>query len=114
MRGPYRDGWVRAGPSRLRWRLARVRGQSMHPTLDEGDLLLVDHRAPVTPGRLVVVRLPDRTPAVKRAWRREPQGWWVERDNPRTGVDSWSLGAVADADVLGVVTARLWPRPGPL
>ena len=63
------------------------------------------------PGAVVVVRLPDGTTAVKRAVHREPAGWWVERDNPRAGADSWSLGAVPGRDVLGVVRARLWPRP---
>ena len=58
---------------------------------------------------LVVVRLPDRPLSVKRAVHREPAGWWVERDNPREGVDSWSLGAVPDEDVLAVVLLRYWP-----
>jgi hypothetical protein len=33
----------------------------------------------------------------------------VERDNPAEGVDSWSVGAVADHDVLAVVRLRVWP-----
>ena len=53
--------------------------------------------------------LPQRPLAVKRVVHREATGWWVERDNPCTGVDSWLLGAVPDADVLAVVVARLWP-----
>ena len=60
-------------------------------------------------GRIVVVRLPDGVVAVKRAVRREPDGWWVERDNPAEGVDSWSVGAIADDAVLAVVLARVWP-----
>lgn len=89
----------------------------MEPTLRAGDRLLVAYGAAVTPGRLVVVRLPGRPgAAVKRATRREPAaggatGWWVERDSPREGVDSWALGAVPDHDLLGVAVARLWPRP---
>jgi signal peptidase I len=89
--------------------MAVVRGRSMEPTLYDGDRLLVDYRVPVRPGRLVVVRLPDGVVAVKRAARREPGGWWVERDNPLVGVDSWSVGAIPDADVLAVVLLRLWP-----
>jgi phage repressor protein C with HTH and peptisase S24 domain len=85
----------------------------MLPTLRPGDLLVVrTGAATVSPGRLVVVRLPgDRPVAVKRLAARVPDGWWVERDNPAEGVDSWLVGAVADADVLGRVVARLWPRP---
>lgn len=75
-----------------------------------GDVLVV--RTGVSPrvGDLVVVRLPRRHGlAVKRAVRREPEGWWVERDNPREGVDSWSVGVVPDADVVARVEWRLWP-----
>jgi signal peptidase I len=89
--------------------LAVVRGRSMRPTLREGDRLLVRHGADPEPGRIVVVRLPGGVVAVKRATRREPGGWWVERDNPREGVDSWTVGAIADEDVVAVVVCRLWP-----
>jgi phage repressor protein C with HTH and peptisase S24 domain len=89
--------------------LAVVRGRSMQPTLYDGDRLLVVHGAPPRPGGLAVVRLPDGVVAVKRAARHEPDGWWVERDNPHEGVDSWQVGAVPDADVLARVVARIWP-----
>ena len=91
--------------------LAVVRGRSMLPTLRAGDRLLVVHGATPRVGRLAVVRLPDGVLAVKRVTRREPGGWWVERDNPHEGVDSWTVGAVPDADVVARVLARLWPRP---
>jgi hypothetical protein len=66
------------------------------------------HRAPA-PGRLAVVTLPDGTTAVKRLDHRADDGWWVERDNPREGVDSWSVGAIPDADVVAAVVCRIWP-----
>ncbi len=81
----------------------------MLPTLAPGDRLVVHWGARPWPGRLIVVRLPGCALAVKRAWRRQPDGWWVERDNPREGVDSWLVGAVPDHDVLGVVRLRYWP-----
>jgi signal peptidase I len=85
----------------------------MLPTLADGDLLVVSrHRSP-RPGDLVVVRLPDGRPlSIKRAVERRPEGWWVERDNPREGVDSWQVGAIPWEDVVAVAVARLWPRPG--
>lgn len=98
--------WGRRGPT---MGIAVVRGRSMQPTLQDGDRLLVSYGAAPRPGRLVIVRLPDRPIAVKRAVRRMPQGWWVERDNPENGVDSWLVGPVADDDVLGCVLVRLWP-----
>jgi phage repressor protein C with HTH and peptisase S24 domain len=89
--------------------LARVHGRSMLPTYREGDVLLVLHGGRARPGRPVVVRLPDGVIAVKRVVRREPAGWWVERDNPREGVDSWSVGAIPDERVVARVLARVWP-----
>jgi hypothetical protein len=90
----------------------------MYPTLRDGDRLLVRRRTPGTDpdpaeGALVIVRLPAGRPeSVKRLLRREPDGgWWVERDNPAEGVDSWLIGAIPGPDLTGVVRARLWPRP---
>ena len=94
-------------PTVRRLGLARVHGRSMEPTLSEGDLLLVLHGGRPRVGRLVVVRLPDGVVAVKRAVRREPGGWWVERDNPREGVDSWRVGAIADEQVVARVLLRV-------
>lgn len=82
----------------------------MEPTLRDGDLLLVRPGAPVALGRLALVRLPGGRPlAVKRVVARHADGWWVERDNPREGVDSWQVGAVPDDDVVARVLWRLWP-----
>jgi phage repressor protein C with HTH and peptisase S24 domain len=89
--------------------LARVHGRSMTPTYHEGDVLLVLHGASPRVGRPAVVRLPNGVVAVKRVVRREPGGWWVERDNPREGVDSWTVGAVPDERVVARVLVRVWP-----
>ncbi len=84
----------------------------MEPTVYDGDRLVVLHGSAPRPGRLVVVRLPDGVVAVKRAVREEPDGWWVERDNPTMGVDSWTVGAVPQEAVLARVLLRLPRRPG--
>ena len=89
--------------------LGVVRGRSMEPTLYDGDRLLLVHAAAPRLGRLAVVRLPDGVVAVKRVVRREPDGWWVERDNPAVGVDSWTVGALPDDAVLARVLCRVWP-----
>ena len=92
--------------------IAIVRGRSMTPTLSDGDRLLVAHGARPRAGRLAVVRFADGVVAVKRLDHRDRAGWWVSRDNPDEGRDSWSAGAVPDGDVMAIVLARLWPRPG--
>ena len=98
--------------------MARVRGDSMRPTLAPGDRLLVRYGGRVRPGRLVLARFADGTLAVKRATERRATstgrpGWWLTSDNPVAGVDSRHRGPVPDPDVLAVVLARVWPRPRP-
>ena len=88
----------------------------MEPTLHEGDRLLVLHGARPRVGRMALVRLPPgpdgpRPLAVKRVTGRQPDGgWWVERDNPREGVDSWQVGAIPPGDVQALVLGRVPSR----
>ena len=87
----------------------------MQPALQDGDRLLVRWGGGVRPGSVVVARFADGTWAVKRAAERRTTrsgapGWWLLGDNPE-GVDSRHRGVVAEADVLGVALARVWPRP---
>ncbi len=85
----------------------------MEPTLRDGDRLLVTWgRARARPGAVAVIRLPGRPLSLKRLAFREPGGWWVERDNPAEGIDSWHVGAVPDDDLVGVAICRLTPTPG--
>jgi nickel-type superoxide dismutase maturation protease len=94
--------------------VAVVDGASMEPTLQTGDRVLVGYRLPPRPGRLLVVEVAPGRYLVKRAIRRDDDGWWVERDNPRAGSDSWTFGAVPDNQVRGRVVGRLWPSPSRL
>lgn len=97
----------------MRWRRVAVRGPSMSPTLHDGDVVVARFAAPVRPGDVVLVRWPSRPGqlSVKRAVRRDGSGWWVRGDNPFGSTDSRTLGP---AEVVAVVTFRLWPRPGRL
>jgi phage repressor protein C with HTH and peptisase S24 domain len=91
---------------------AIVRGRSMEPTLRDGDRLVVRYDVTPRAGQIVIVRLPGRGGvSVKRLVRRDADGWWVERDNPAEGVDSWLVGAVPPDDLHAVALARVWPRP---
>jgi len=88
----------------------------MEPTLHEGDRLLVMYGARPSRGKLAIVRLPDdatgapRPLAVKRVAHPDPDGWWVERDNPREGIDSWAVGAIPANGIRARVVLRL-PTP---
>ena len=96
---------------RVPWRRVVVTGRSMLPALAPGDRLLVRVGGVPRDARdVVVVRLPGRPLAVKRAGLRDGAGWWVESDNPAEGTDAWTLGApVPDADVVGVAVLRYRP-----
>ncbi|SEF82843.1 nickel-type superoxide dismutase maturation protease [Thermomonospora echinospora] len=96
------------------WRAVAVTGESMSPTLREGDLLLVRRGGrPVAAGDVVVARHPTEAERliVKRAVHRADDGWWLESDNQRAAgrQDSWDFGAVPDGLVVGRVVARYWP-----
>ena len=91
--------------------MAVVRGESMEPTLSEGDRLLVSYGAMVRPGQVVVAGCPDDTLVIKRAGERRGPRWWLVGDNPGASTDSRHRGAIAPDDVLGVARVRLWPRP---
>ena len=98
------------------WRIARVVGASMSPTVRHGDRLLVRRVHPtgaVRPGDVVLARFPARPEllVVKRVRRAVPGGHWVEGDNPFVTDDSRAFGT---AVVVGRVVARLAPRPGRL
>jgi signal peptidase I len=100
------------GSIRRRWGFAVVRGRSMLPTLHDGDRLLVRYGAAARPGRIAVVRLPERGGwSVKRIGWADADGWWVERDNPAEGVDSWQVGPVPSDAVVAIAVLRVWPRP---
>lgn len=81
----------------------------------EGDRLLVRYGGEVRAGDAVVALFPDGVLAVKRV---------LQQDTHHSGEEAWLLGSdnasapgarrapVRKSSVLGVVRARIWPRPG--
>lgn len=105
----------------LRWRAVVVAGESMTPTLQPGDCLLVRARARVRVGDLALARRPGACWGgvaesaaglllVKRVAGRVEGGWWLLSDNPAAGLDdSRVFGAVPDAGIVGRVVLRYYP-----
>ena len=92
-------------------RTVLIHGPSMAPTLRHGDAVLARHGGrPVRPGDVVLARFRSRPEllVVKRAVRREGDGWWLEGDNSLVTDDSRAYGL---AQVEGRVVLRCWPRP---
>jgi len=82
----------------------------MEPALRDGDRLVVVPGGRPRAGSVAVVRLPGGRPlSVKRLAFPAEDGWWVERDNPAEGVDSWLDGAIPEQDVVAIAWLRYWP-----
>ena len=102
----------------MRWPLFRVAvaERSMEPALRPGDWLLVRRGGKIRPGQVVVARHPARLGMllVKRADRRQAEGWWLLSDNAgEATVDSRQFGPVPPELIEGRVLGRYWrPRRG--
>lgn len=95
-----------------------VAGDSMLPTLEPGDRLVVlrvGHRRRLGPGDLVTVRDPREDGGgrvlVKRIGDLDREGMEVKGDNPAASTDSRSFGRVPLTSVTGKVLYRYAPAP---
>ncbi|TDC43963.1 S24/S26 family peptidase [Micromonospora sp. KC213] len=100
-------GWLRR-----RWRLVVVRGESMAPTLRDGDRLVVRVGRRPAVGDLVVFRARDVVPDADLAWmvksvhRLEPDGAVTVRGDNTHSQDSRHFGVVPREAILGVARGR--------
>ena len=115
----------------VRRSLLVVRGPSMRPTLEAGDVVVTLPLPPssplperwrdrllarwLTPGRVVVLADPARPDhrIVKRVVAVHPDGFEVRGDDPGWSIDSRVFGRVPPAGVRRVVLGR-WPVRGPV
>jgi len=97
------------------WRLIVVRGNSMAPTLLDGDRLIVRLGRTPVPGDLVVFRARDVVPEssvmwmVKRAEQVAPNGSVIVRGDNARSQDSRHFGPVPSKSILGVARRRRRP-----
>ncbi|MEM9562043.1 MAG: nickel-type superoxide dismutase maturation protease [Actinomycetota bacterium] len=93
-----------------RRRRVRVIGDSMFPTLTEGEFVLVDEDRTPAVGELALARHPDDADllVVKRVAAFTADGRVdVRSDNPEAGTDSRTWGPLEAAAVVGAVTLLL-------
>ncbi len=95
-----------------RRRRLRVSGQSMQPTLVDGDYLLAKpvpvSTLAVLDGKMVIAKHPHTgVEIVKRVESVRPGGLWLLSDNPAEGSDSRRFGIVNPESVTDVVTMVL-------
>ncbi len=90
--------------------LLRVQGDSMSPTLRDGDrlLALAPRLAPIRLGRIIAFRREGEL-YLKRVLSKEGEGWFAVGDNPSRSTDSRRFGPVPDSAVEAVAVCRLAP-----
>lgn len=87
-----------------------VDGESMSPTLESGDKVIVNPEAPIAVGDIVLASHPykQNTRLIKRVTEINASGDFIlTGDNPDESTDSRTLGAFRPADILGKVVCRL-------
>jgi len=92
----------------------RVVGQSMEPTVRNGQWWIVRTGSALNPGDVVLMQHPQRPnlDVVKRLHHRDGEGWWVLGDNPEMSDDSRNFGLVPENSILGRLVVRYWPLVG--
>ena len=91
----------------------RIEGDSMHPTLKEGDLVLINPHAALAIGDIVVARHPFKKSIniIKRIAEILPgERYILLSDNLDESSDSRSFGAIAAKDILGKAEAKIKPE----
>lgn len=89
----------------------RIHGDSMLPTLRNGQLVIIEKisfrlRAP-RPGEVVVACAPMGVEVVKRVIKETPDGkFWLEGDNKEASTDSREFGALDRSALKGRVIGK--------
>ncbi|UQX89821.1 S24 family peptidase [Jatrophihabitans telluris] len=91
----------------LPYQLITVSGQSMTPTLWNGDRVLVRHGRRPQPGHVVLAEFARRPGllVIKRVVRSQDGGWWLSSDNAAAGSASDELGVAR----VHAVAVCFWP-----
>lgn len=87
-----------------------IEGESMIPTLNPGDAVLVAPKARLAIGDILVAKHPYKTSVtiVKRLTEILPDGALILKgDNPLDSTDSRSFGSISADNVIGKVVCRI-------
>jgi nickel-type superoxide dismutase maturation protease len=91
-------------------RRLEVEGESMAPTLLDGDRVLVWRCVPVRPGDVVALVEPSGRTVVKRVVGMGDAGVTVVGDNSELSTDSRHFGPIRPEAIQGRVMWRYWPE----
>ena len=86
-----------------------VEGDSMSPTLENGDLVLVNFQTEFKVGDIILANHPfDKgEKLIKRIWKISPEGkYFLVGNNLAKSTDSRHFGELSAKDILGKIEAR--------
>lgn len=93
-----------------RRRIFKVAGDSMSPTLTDGDVILISPKASIVPGDIVVAKHPYKQSVkiLKRVAAIDENGRYsLEGDNPDESSDSRTFGTLPIEYIHGKAVCRL-------
>lgn len=86
----------------MKWRLLRVTGNSMLPTLSDGDFILVQCKPRrIRCGDVIVADHPEFGAIIKRVKHRLPGAFQLEGDNPQASTSTERIGPVLKSAITG-------------
>lgn len=97
-----------------KWEIIKVSGESMSPTLQDGDLVLIDKTSPVRLGDIIVLNHPiSDYLIIKRITGIKKHGnetvYYVMGDNRSNSIDSRNFGYIKEEHIEGRVI-KSWKR----
>ncbi|MEM7245456.1 MAG: S24/S26 family peptidase [Acidobacteriota bacterium] len=91
------------------WRLVRVAGDSMAPTLRDGDYVLARERERATVGSVALLRHPTFGSIIKRVKDRDDQGRYRVAGDSSLSTSSDALGPMDASTIQALVRWRISP-----
>jgi len=91
------------------FRLIRVNGDSMSPTLNNRDYILINKPRSVRVGFIYVIQHNRLGRIVKRVSEETPQGYRLEGDNPKS-TSATILGCVSATQIIGRALFCISPK----
>lgn len=88
------------------WHLRRVTGDSMYPTLKNGQIIIVAKPKPPLENQVAVINH-NGVEKIKRITKIRDAKIYVEGDNRDSSTDSRVFGWISSSDIAGSV---IWPR----
>jgi len=92
------------------FKLVKVTGQSMSPTLEDGDYVLTKKPRLYQAGLIYVINHIDLGRIIKRLERSDADRYFFIGDNPKASTPDSLIGAVEQSRIIGQVWLIIGPK----